>query len=166
MSLPFFHTYNMKSSSFEELSSILTPELNLRYPVVINLKALDKDQQRETIGLIENYFVSNNLSYLFPYPVYIITVHESSISGLPLVRSADELPRFYQSREGKMNVKESHLAGKNKLLQLEIHNTDAGSNELQLESYGQIHREIFEQDLERVFYRSILNKLMKMRING
>lgn len=144
----------------------MTPEINLKHPVVINMKGLDQDQQRELIGLIENYFVTHNISFKFPYPVYIMTEHEGSISNLPLVRNPQELPRFFIPREGKMNVKETHLAGKNKLLQQEIRNADSELSEESLKAYARSHREIFELEEEILFYRSLMNKLIKAKING
>ncbi len=145
---------------------MLHPDINLKHPVVINLKALDLDQQREMIGLIENYFSSNNISFKFPYPIYLVSDHEISITKVPLVHDPIELPKFYTQRESKMNVKETHLAGKNKLLQQEVKNCDASANLSDIENYGYSHRVIYELKQERKFYRSILNKLLKARKNG
>lgn len=161
MSLPVYQHLNLASASLDYLSNILNPELNLKHPVSMNLKNLDLDDQREVIGLIENYFVSNNLSFKFPYPVYVISDHEKSISKMPLVNDIKELPRFYVQKESRMNVKEAHLAGKNKLLQQEIKNTDASSNVKDIETYGEAHRIIYELDIERKTYRAILNQLLK-----
>jgi hypothetical protein len=165
MGLPFYHIYNVRSPSFEDISHLLTPDLNLKFPVVFNLLAIDRDQQREIIGLIENFFVSANISYLFPYPVYILTEHESSISSLPLVRSMRELPKFYQQREGKLNVKENHVAEKNRLIQQEIKNYDAAETQKQCTSFADIHREIFILEEERLFYKSVFTRLMEAK-NG
>lgn len=161
MSLPVYQHLNLASASLDYLSNILNPELNLKHPVSMNLKNLDLDDQREVIGLIENYFVSNNLSFKFPYPVYVISDHEKSISKMPMVNDIKELPRFYVQKESRMNVKEAHLAGKNKLLQQEIKNTDTSSNIKDIETYGEAHRIIYEQDIERKTYRAILNQLLK-----
>ena len=145
---------------------MLHPDINLKHPVVFNLKSLDLDQQREMIGLIENYFSSNNISFKFPYPIYLVSDHEISITKVPLVHESNELPKFYTQRESKMNVKETHLAGKNKLLQQEVKNCDASANLSDIENYGYSHRVIYELEQERKFYRSILNKLLKARKNG
>lgn len=166
MSLPVYQHVNLKTASLEDLGHMLHADLNLKHPVVINLKSLDLDQQREMIGLIENYFSSNNLSYKFPYPIYLVSDHEASISKVPLVNDTKELPKFYTQRESKMNVKESHLAGKNKLLQQEVRNCDTSANVSDIENYGYSHRMIFEVEQERKFYRSILNRLMKAKKNG
>lgn len=166
MSLPVYQHLTLKSSSLEELNGLLAPEINLKHPVAINLKAIDRDQQREIIGLIENYFVSHNLSFKFPYPIYIVTDHETSIGQLPLVQDLKELPKFFTQRESKMNVKETHLIGKNKLLQQEVKNSDASSNSSAIETYAEAHRIIYELETERKFYRSILNQLMKVKKNG
>jgi hypothetical protein len=166
MSLPVYQHITIKNASLEDLSHMLHPDMNLKHPVVINLKSLDLDQQREIIGLIENYFSSNNLSYKFPYPMYLVSDHEVSIAKVPIVHETNELPKFYTQRESKMNVKETHLAGKNKLLQQEVKNCDTSANTSDIENYGYSHRVIFELEEERKYYRSILNQLMKVKKNG
>lgn len=166
MSLPIYQTINVKSASLDEIKALLGQDLNLKHPVAINLKNLDHDQQREVIGLIENYFVSHNLSFKFPYPVYVISDHERSVTKLPLVNKNEDLPKFFAPRDSKMNVKESHLIGKNKLLQLEVRNSDTSSNERGITNYGESHRVIFELEEERKFYRTILNRLVKVKKHG
>lgn len=166
MSLPVYQHINLKSASLADINNLLTPDLNSKHPVVMNLKALDLDDQREVIGVIENYFYSNNLSFKFPYPIYLISDHEVSISKISLIKDPQELPKFYSARDGKINVKESHLIGKNKLLQQEINNSDSSVNLKDLENYANAHRMIYEMERERGFYRSILNRLMKVSKNG
>lgn len=166
MSLPVYQHLNLKTGSLEELGNLLHPDMNLKHPVVFNLKTLDLDGQRESIGLIENFFASQNLSFRFPYPIYVLSEHEESITKLPLVRELQQLPKFFSQRESKMNVRETHLASKNKLLQQEVKNNDALANASNIENYGESHRVIFELEQERKFYRGILNKLMKAQKDG
>lgn len=166
MSLPVYLHINLKTASLEEMGNLLHSDMNLKHPVVFNLKTLDLDGQRETIGLIENFFVSQNLSYKYPYPVYILSDHEESITKLPLVHELQKLPKFFGQRESKMNVRETHLSSKNKLLQQEVKNNDALANTANIDNYGDSHRVIFELEQERKFYRGILNKLMKAQKDG
>lgn len=135
----------------------------MKHPVVMNLKLLDMDQQRELIGLIENFYVSHNISYKFPYPIYLMTDHEPTITKMPTVKLAEELPKFFTQKESKMNVKETHLVGKNRLLQQEIKNSDSLATQNSINQYGNFHKKIFELESERTFYRSILNKLTKAK---
>lgn len=135
--------------------------MNLKHPVVFHIQELELDIQRDVIGAIENFFAEQNLSYKFPYPIYVISGHELSITNVPIVHTPDELPKFFTSRDSKMNVKESHLAGKNKLLQQEVKNSDSNANIKHLEDYGSSHKIIYELEQERVFYRTILNRLVK-----
>lgn len=165
MSLPFYHIHIPRSSSYEDLDQILNENMNLKYPVVISLKNLEINVQREFIGLIENYFSSKNLDFNFPYPVYILTDHESSISNLPLLADLDELPSFYKKKEGKMNVKESHLLSKNKLLQQEIHNADSKQSYEALNDFGRMHRIIFELETERLMLKDLMSTIQKAK-NG
>lgn len=166
MSLPIYQHINVRSSQLEDLKNYLHREMNLKHPVAVNLKLLEFDQQREMIGLIENYFQTNNLSYKFPYPIYLVTDHEKTVTRMPVVKSIDDLPRFFNQKESKMNVKESHLIGRNRLLQQEIKNADNEVIQSNIEKYGSVHRQVFEMEKERLFYRSILNRLVKAKKNG
>src|SRR5665647_1287361 len=161
MSLPIYHHINVRSAQLDDIQSILVPELNLRRPVVFNLKTLKFYSQLEVIGLIENYFVSNNLSYKFPYAVYFLTDHEATVTKMPSVKIQEELPRFFSQKETKMNVRETHVIGKNKLLQMEVKNSDAELTQQQLQKYADLHRTIRDNETERFFYRSILDNLNK-----
>jgi hypothetical protein len=163
MSLPVYQHYNLKSASLEDLEAFLKPDLNLRHPAVINLKVFTLDQQRELIGLIENYYVSNNISFKFPYPIYVMTEHESTISKMPIVKETAELPKFYSHAESRMNVKETHLIGKNRLLQIEIKNTDSLASATGITKYGHYHREVVSLEDERIYYKSIIAKLTKAK---
>jgi hypothetical protein len=161
MNLPVYHHINFRNASLEDLNSILSRDMNLKHPVALNLKYLLEDEQREIIGLIENFFVSNNISYKFPYPVYLITDHESTITRMPTVFTLEELPKFFSQKTSKMNVKESHLMGKNRLLQQEIQNADSLVSQKAFDQYAMIHKKIYELEEERKFYRGILNQLVK-----
>lgn len=163
MNLPIYQHLHLKSNSLDEVGQILHSEINLKHPVVIHINSLEFDQQREIIGVIENYFSSHNLSFNFPYPVYILCDHESSISKVSVVKKTQELPKFFTQRESRMNVKETQLANKNKLLQQEILNSDASSNIKNMDEYGRSHRIIFELEQEIKFYHSILNGLQKVK---
>lgn len=165
MSLPIYQTINIRSSAIEDLQNILTGELNLKHPIVLNMKHLKIDEQRELIGLIENHFVMSGISFKYPYPVYVLTDHESTISGLPLIKAQEGLPRFFGQKDNKMNVRESALAAKNKLLQQEVRNGDVSAVENGIKVFGKIHRQIFHHEEERTFYRNILNRLNKAK-NG
>jgi hypothetical protein len=159
MGLPNYRQLELKDSSLEELQRLLTAELNLKQPVVLNLKQLDLDQQREVIGLVENFFAEKNISHRFPYPVIFISDHEPSISSVRLVQSSAELPRFFQHKDSRLNVKESHVASRNRLLQQEVHNSDPAVSEESIQRYAELHRQIRALEQERVFLQSILGRL-------
>lgn len=166
MSLPVYQVIQVKTSSLEDLNDILKKDMNLRHPVAINLLALDLDAQREFIGLIENYFMSENISFKFPYAVYLISVHEPSISLMPVISETSKLPKFYQQKEGRMNVKESHLADRNKLLQQEVSNADSSLHQSEVRSYSLFHKRIYELQKERDFCSDLLTRLTKVKANG
>lgn len=166
MGLPIYQHVNVRTIQLEDLKNLLHKEMNLRHPVALNLKHLDLDQQREMIGLIENYFVTSNFSFKFPYPVYLVMDHEKTISQMPSVKNLEDLPRFFSQKESKMNVKETHLLERNKLLQQEIANANPMEGQEEIQRYADFHKKVFELEKERLFYRSVLNQLIKGTKNG
>ena len=160
MNLPVYHFLALNASNIDDLESLLKPDLNFRTPCVINLLELDPDLQRETIGLIENTFTSKNSSFLFPYPIYLLTVHEPSITRMPVVARAEDLPKFFNQKEARLNVKEGHILSKNRLLQQEVRNSDPYQNREELEKYASLHRKIYAGDQERKFLKELLTRLL------
>lgn len=166
MSLPVYQHFHIRTPSLDEIEALLRTDMNVKHPVVFHLSSLHLEDQREVAGLIENFFDSNNISFKFPYPVYLITDHEKSITNIPVVSAQSQLPKFFSQKESRMNVKETHLAGKNKLLHQEIRNNDPSVSLMEIEAFGKSHREIYELEREGLFYRSILNKLTKVKKRG
>ena len=153
----------IKSSTPEEVTALLDPEINLRHPVVLNIKSVNLEEQKEIIKLFECFFSTKNLSFKFPYPVYILSDHDPLISKLIILKNEKNLPPFFKKRDGKVNIKEAHLSEKNNLLQQDVKNNDAASGQSEIETYSDFHRIIFNQDSERKFYQQILNGLLKRK---
>jgi hypothetical protein len=166
MNLPIYQLVNIKTIQLQDLQNFLNPDMNSTHPVALNLKQLELEQQREIVGLIENYFSTNNHSFKYPYPVYLIMDHDKTITRMSSVKTVEELPRFFSQKESKMNVKESHLIGRNKLLQQAIKNIDSEQIQGDIQNYGILHRKVYVLEKERLFYRSILNRLLKVTKNG
>ena len=163
MSLPVYQQIMIKSSSPEEVTALLDPEINLRHPVVLNIKSMNMEEQKEIVKLIEVFFSTKNLSFKFPYPVYILSDHDPLVSKIMILKNEKELPPFFRKRDGKVNIKEAHLCEKNNLLQQDVKNNDAASGQSEIETYSDFHRIIFNQESERKFYQQILSGLLKAK---
>ncbi len=166
MNLPVYLHIHLKNDSPDEILSKLDPEMNMKSPVAFHLESMSREEQRQLIGMIENYFETENISYKFPYPIYIISELESSITGMQLVKKQEELPKFFQQKEGRMNVKETHLALKNRLLHQEIRNVDPAVMRTELARYAMVHRQIYEGEKEYSFYKGLLQKLKTGKKRG
>jgi hypothetical protein len=166
MSLPVYDFTSYKLSSIADLNQVLKVEMNLKHPCVLNLKHLEPKDQRTLLSHIEHFFVSNNISYKFPYPVYIVTDIDRATTGMLVVKETAELPRFFSQKEGKMNVKEMHLSSKNRLLQQQVINMDSIDTLKRTTQYGALHKKIYDLEAERQFYRSVLSRLTKGKKNG
>ncbi len=161
MNLPIYQIVPIKTNALEELDSLLFEGMNLTRPVAFDLKSLSPDDQREMIGLIENWFETHQASWRFPYPVYFIADFSEAIGHIPVVTSARELPKFFNQKDTKISVKESQVLDHNRLLQQEIKNTDAQKLKAAISEYGVQHKKIFFLAQEAKFYESLLSKLKK-----
>lgn len=166
MSLPVYQIIAVKSTSLEALAEILKKDMNLHQPVALNLLALESEDQREFVGLVENFFTSENVSFKFPYPVYLVTVQDPSITHMPVVPELSKLPKFFHQKEGRMNVKESHLADRNRLLQQEVANADSSLHQSEVRSYALFHKRIYELQRERDFCHELLLRVVKEPLDG
>ena len=163
MELPKYKNISITDFENTEIDHFLEKDINLHSPIALDVKKINFEQQRELIGLIENFFFQHNISYLFPYPVYLISDHDQTMTRMPLVKNTSELPRFFSHKETKINIKESSVLDKKKLLQIEISNADFQQNNIEIESYAQKHKEINKLEAERSFYRTLLNKISKRK---
>ncbi len=166
MDLPKYKQIALTAFKPEELELFLHKEINFSSPITIDIKKLTLDQQKEILGFIQNFIMQINGSYLFPYPIYLISDLDPAMASMPIVKEIDQLPRFFSHKDSKINVKESQLLNKNKLLQKEIINSDFQQNQIIIEDFAHKHKIIHKLERERFFYRSLLNKLTKRQKNG
>ena len=167
MNLPIYQIIHVKSAQLEDVVDLLDRDMNLRRPVALLLKSLSPDEQREVIGLVENWFETHNVSWHFPYPVFCVADHGDAIAHMSVVAELSELPRFYQQKDVKVTVKETQVLERNRLLQQEI--TNAGPHVMADvgREYGSAHRWVWELARETDFYQSLLRRLRaKGRANG
>lgn len=163
MNLPIYQIINVRSSQVEDVLAVLHVDMNLRRPVVLTCKGLDRDQQREVIGLIENWFSEGRSSCRFPYPVYIVADHGEALGQVPVVADVAALPKFFNQKELNTNVKEGQIIDRSRLLQQEIRNVDPILASDALRRYGLHHKKIWYLVKEAAFYEEILEKLKKKK---
>lgn len=163
MNLPIYQIINIRSAQFEDVLSVLTSEMNLRRPVALVCKNMDRDQQREVIGYVENWFSESDSSYNFPYPVYVVADYGEAIGRVSVVTDVASLPRFFAQKELNTNVKESQIVDRNWLLQQSIRNADPKQTNETLKHYGLLHKKIWFLVKEAAFYEEILTKLKKKK---
>lgn len=160
MNLPIYQMVHVKSSQIEDVTAVLIDGMNLRNPVVLQLSHLNSDEQREVIGFIENWFAEGR-SHKYPYPVFIVSNQGQALGQLPVVPEIKALPKFFQQKDGKPNVKEGQVLDRNRLLQQEIQNTDPKQTEDTFSEYAVQHKKLWFLNQEAQFYTEILTRLRK-----
>jgi hypothetical protein len=165
MNLPIYQIIYVKSAQLEDIAALLHEDLNLRRPIAYVLKTLSLDEQREVIGVIDNWFETHQASWRYPYPVYIVSDYSDAIGHLPVFAEIAQLPKFYNQKDVKVTVKETQVLERNRLLQQEIKNADAHQVADVVRTYGVNHKKIWYLVKEANFYEQLLIKL-RTRADG
>lgn len=166
MSLPIYKHIKIKKYSREELVNLLHPDLNLKQPVVMHLKSLHLDDQMEIINIIESYFATLNLSYKFPYSIYLLSHLNPCVSNITIIADETELPKFFSKKETRISTKESNIAEKNVLLQKELKNSVDSRTQQMINEHGENHKKVYVMEKEIREYRKILDYLIKWKNHG
>jgi hypothetical protein len=166
MNLANYQIITIQNSDLIQIYELLRPDLNLRRPVVLDLSLLNRDEQRDVVGIIENWYSAHKASWIFPYPVYIICELEQAVAQIPIFKSTKQLPKFFKIKDNRITSKESHLVGRNEILQQEIKNVEPQETILNLKDYAEAHKRIWSLAQEEYFYRQLLNKLTKEAQHG
>lgn len=163
MSFPIYKFIKIKKYDKNEFLNILSPEMNLKNPLVFDLKNLDFDEQWGIIKIIEDYSIEKEMSLRFPYPVYIISNHDHGPCSTLLLKDEKELPDFFNKKEFRVSSKESSAVRKNRMIQKALYHSENPTSQIELHSFGKIHKKIYNQDLERSFYQKIYENLLKKK---
>lgn len=166
MNLPIYQLVPVKNADLFSVTELLNEDINLRRPVAFVLTSLKLDEQREVVGVIENWFHSHQASWRFPYPVYLVSDLTEGVGNIPVVKDTKNLPKFFNMKDTKITVKESQVIDRNKLIQQEIKNADPHQMTRVLEDYGINHKKIWFLVNEGFFYEYLLNRLKQKKQNG
>lgn len=166
MNLPIYKHIKIKKYNREDLANLLHPDLNLRQPIVFHLKNLHVDIQMEIINILESYYSTLNLSYKYPYPLYLIAHLNPCLSNITIVSDEKDLPKFFSKKETRISTKESNIAEKNSLLQKELKNSVDFKTQDMINLLGENHKKVYLLEKEIKKYRKILDHLEKRKNHG
>jgi hypothetical protein len=106
-------------------------------PIFISLKKFP-EKQFELIEMLDEYFTQRN----FLYEVYVQTDLVNYPSSLNLVKSIEEVPRFFKHKAKQLNLKENAVFNKIKLKQEQLKNINQNDVLPILKDYAFRHKEI------------------------
>lgn len=162
MAFPVYPKNSLKISPESDLGLLINNEINLRFPVIIEFISSSFEEETKLIKHLQNRLNDLNVNPGFPYPIFAITTFEPNQSiTFTCLRSKNEIPRFFLQKDGRLNLKESNLLDKIKLLQQENFNSTSLENMKIIKKYAQAHRLINSLDQERKSYLNLLNRLKK-----
>lgn len=111
MKIPVFEEITYEPPSFVSLINTLKHSNVGKVPTFINLLPLNENQTLDFVTKLEDYIFQNNLSPLFPYPIYLVT-HFSLKSVFPHVKTKQDLPEFFFTKVKRPGMKDTQLLHK------------------------------------------------------
>ena len=162
MAFPVYPKNSLKISSDSDLGLLINNEINLRFPVIIEFISSSQEEDTKLIQHLQKRLNDLNVNPGFPYPIYAITTSEPDQTiTFTCLRSKNEIPKFFLQKDGRLNLKESNLLDKIKLLQQETFNCSSVENMKIIKKYAYSHRLINSLDQERTSYLNLLKRLKK-----
>lgn len=162
MAFPVYPKSSLKISSDSDLGLLINNKINLRFPILIEFISTSFEEETKLIQHLQAHLDKLNINPAFPYPIFAITSFEPGQSiTFTCLRSKTELPRFFLQKDGRLNLKESNLLDKIKLLQQETFNSTSLENMKIIKNYANSHRLINSLDKERSLYMDLLKRLKK-----
>jgi hypothetical protein len=162
MTFPVYQKNSIRINQEADLDRLITKEINLYNPVIVEFETTSKEEETKLIHLLQKHLEQLNLNPRFPYAIYVITQIEIEIPlSFVCQRSKGEIPKFFTQKDARLNLKESHLMDKIRLLQQESGNCSSLENMNSLQRYAKSHRLIHVLDQERLAYKNLLRRLKR-----
>lgn len=111
MKIPIFEEIALTSLVRSDLKYIAQDSKIGKVPCYINLTSLSLQRLKDTVLILEDVILSENLNPLFPYPVYVVTP-ENIKTIFPTVRTIKDLPEHFFKKVKRPSNKELILLNK------------------------------------------------------
>jgi hypothetical protein len=160
MILANYQIITIKNNDLLQISELLNHDINLRRPIAFKLTDMTLDDQREVIGIIENWFDTEKVSWKFPYPTYFISDIGASLGQIPIVKTHKDLPRLFQFKESRLHVRETQLLEKNYLIQQQIKNFNSDETDGLIKKYADGHKTLRRLQFESEYCILLMKKLI------
>lgn len=157
MSIPSFKKITINSAATDILVAQLD-QINFRSgPHILSLHAV-LESQEACLKIISDYF-EKYPQKLLPYPPYVLTTLTQYEGPLVLIKSEDQMPKFFKVKDRPLNHKETNLLKQIKLLQKKFSHINFFESQKVLDSYSSQHKDIGKVQSEIDFYQKLSQKL-------
>ena len=158
--VPVFEEIIIPSSDKSMLGQALVRQRVGRQPCYLSLNGLEMAQRQATIDQIEEILQEKSISPRFPYPFFIISDKTVQSSFIPIAKSFDELPQYYQRAIKKLTPKETALLNKVLLLNDKIANLSINKSLKSINDHAESQKKFHDLFKEKSFYERIYQNLL------
>lgn len=160
MVIPCFKKIVINSAETEILMAQLEAIMFRQRPHILSLHAVI-DQQEQCLSVIDEYFKLNPEKKL-PYPTFILTTIDENKYDLNLIKSEDQLPKFFKMKERPLNHKETNLMKRIQLVQKNFRQINIQQADQQLKIFAKNQRDIKKIQSEIDFLTKLTSELDKI----
>ncbi len=112
MKIPIFEEIILHGQGREFLTDYIPLSKIGRVPTYINTLKLKKNELVKFLDELELTLLKNNLSPIYPYPLYVLAEEMTYYNSIPIVRSVNDLPEHFFKKVKRPNNKEMQLLNK------------------------------------------------------
>lgn len=160
MKIPIFEEIQLIDLNTEKMRIIVSDSKIGKVPCYINLSNLDKTTLKKTVSELEEMMNEYNLSYDFPYPLYIISPFQPR-TNLPWSQSVRDLPEHYFKKVKRPNNKEINLINKLSIKIEKIKNLNIFKSLEEFKKTSKLQRKLYNETLELHFLEKVESKILK-----
>lgn len=162
MKFPVIEEIILRSDSEQQFKQLVINVDNIFSPLIFNLLSLENAQARG-VNLIEEFINEKNLSPYFPYPIYLLTSLKNYKGNLQILKSKNEIPKFFKIRSLKPNAKEESLITKGNMLCEKFSNFSHQESTYKIFKFNEQHKKMYLQSLEGDYLEKLIKKLRNIK---
>jgi len=124
MKVPTLEEIKLTSSNLTEIKSQLTKAKVGKAPIYTDLTHLGRERLSEILALIELVLKDINIHPKFPYPFYVINGNTEVSTTIPIIKSFEDIPSYFQVEVKRVTNKEQKLLDKIDVICSTVQNED------------------------------------------
>ncbi len=158
MQLPIYKEIYIEKVDKNIIKRLVLSQPLGKAPLVFKVSHLENEESK-AISLIEEVLRESMISCLFPYPIFALSTMSGYKGEIKIISDLKNLPRYFDRKETKINVKGQSTLNKVKILQKKIYNSNVSDQIQKTKNFASKHKILFNLAQEGDFLEKLLSKV-------